>query len=104
MKSSQGRKSKFIVVILILVIIMVVSSGCMAHRQTQPEKVAGFFTGIWHGWIAPIALIVGLFNKTVTIYEVNNSGWWYDFGYYMAIISGFGGLSITRRSKSKKDD
>ena len=25
--------------------------------------------------------------------------WWYDFGFYIAIISGFGGLSLFRRKK-----
>lgn len=60
---------------------------------------AGFFWGVWHGWIAPISLIWGFFNPEIRIYEVYNTGWWYDFGYYMAIISGFGGLSFIRRSK-----
>ena len=60
---------------------------------------AGFFSGIWHGWIAPISLVVGFFNPEIHIYEIYNTGWWYDFGYYMAIISGFGGLSFLRRNK-----
>jgi hypothetical protein len=62
---------------------------------------AGFFTGVWHGWIAPISLIVGLFNDNVRVYEPVNTGWWYDFGFYIAIIAGFGGISLTRRKKSK---
>jgi hypothetical protein len=35
---------------------------------------------------------------------VNNTGWWYDFGFYMAIISGFGGLSLNRKHKKCKDE
>jgi len=58
---------------------------------------AGFWSGIWHGWIAPISLIWGLFEPSVRIYETHNSGWWYDFGYYIAVISGFGGLSLLRK-------
>jgi hypothetical protein len=42
---------------------------------------------------------MGLFQDGVRIYEVNNSGWWYDFGFYMAIISGFGGLSLFRKER-----
>ncbi|WP_253200757.1 hypothetical protein [Clostridium sp. CF012] len=63
---------------------------------------ANFLSGIWHGWIAPISLILGIFNKSHRVYEVVNSGWWYDFGFYMAIISGFGGLSLSRRRKKEK--
>jgi len=65
------------------------------------KNLAGFFTGVWHGWIAPFSLIMGLFNPEVRIYEINNTGWWYDFGFYIAIISGFGGISLFR--KKKKD-
>ena len=63
------------------------------------DDPAGFFWGVWHGWIAPISLIWGFFNSGIRIYEVYNTGWWYDFGFYMAIISGFGGLSFFRRNK-----
>jgi hypothetical protein len=36
------------------------------------------------------------------MYEVHNSGFFYDLGFYMAIISGFGGLSLNRKRKKKK--
>ncbi|NLM50865.1 MAG: hypothetical protein GX196_07935, partial [Clostridiaceae bacterium] len=62
---------------------------------------AGFFWGVWHGWIAPLSLILGLFDKNIGIYETSNNGWWYDLGFYMAIISGFGGLSLFRKKKDK---
>ena len=63
---------------------------------------AGFFSGIWHGWIAPVTLIWGLFNPEIRIYEPLNTGWWYDFGFYMAVIGGFGGLSLVRRTQKKE--
>jgi len=39
------------------------------------------------------------FSSEIRICEAYNTGWWYEFGYYMAIISGFGGLSFVRRNK-----
>jgi hypothetical protein len=66
------------------------------------DKPAGFLWGVWHGWIAPVSLIAGLFNKDIRVYEAVNKGWLYDFGFYIAIISGFGGLSLSRKAKSKK--
>lgn len=104
MQFKMKDKKTLILLALLLALILFMSTGCMAQREETPERIAGFFTGIWHGWIAPIALIVGLFNKTITIYEVNNSGWWYDFGYYTAIISGFGGLSLSRKNRKDKEN
>mgnify|MGYP001005157557 CR=1 FL=1 len=94
---------RLFILIGILVLIPLVVTGCVPGDGTNtPSAPAGFFWGIWHGWTAPISLIIGLFNKDIRIYEVENIGWWYDFGFYMAIISGFGGLSLSRGGKSKK--
>lgn len=90
--------SKKLIWILVLLLSMVILSGCIpGDGKHTEERPAGFFWGIWHGWIAPISLIGGLFNKNLRVYEVFNTGWWYDFGFYVAIIAGFGGLSLIRR-------
>jgi hypothetical protein len=74
--------------------------GCVpGDGGSSAVDPASFFFGIWHGWIAPVSLVIGFFNPDIRIYETYNTGWWYDFGFYMAIISGFGGLSFLRRNK-----
>jgi hypothetical protein len=93
---------KKILTLCILVISAILLTSCIpGDGKATEEDPAGFFSGIWHGWIAPISLIVGLFKDNIRIYEVANTGWWYDFGFYMAIISGFGGISLTRRARRK---
>jgi len=47
--------------------------------------------------IAPVSLVWGLFNPSIRVYEPVNTGWWYDFGFYIAIIGGFGGFALMRR-------
>ena len=95
------KKKVLLSVLLLLSIILF--AGCFPGTERfKSDSPAGFFTGVWHGWIAPISLIVGLFKDGVRIYELNNVGWWYDFGYYIAIISGFGGASLTRKKKRDK--
>src|SRR5262249_45352973 len=75
-------------------------SGCFPGTSSySPFEKAGFFSGIWHGWIAPLSLIVGVFNHDVRIYEPFNTGWWYDFGFYIAVIAGFGGIALSRKKK-----
>jgi hypothetical protein len=80
-------------------------SGCFpGGGHNTPDDRAGFFTGIWHGWIAPLSLIVGIFSDGIRVYEPNNTGWWYDVGFYIAVIAGFGSLSLVRRKKQKSSD
>ncbi len=96
-------KKKTLVLGLLLIVAVMMLSGCMPGDGSYvDEHYANFISGIWHGWIAPISLIVSLFKDGIRIYEPYNTGWWYDFGFYIAVISGFGGLSLSR--KKKKDD
>jgi polyferredoxin len=86
--------------VLLIAFAAILFDGCFPGGGTNtPADPAGFFKGIWHGWIAPLSLIVSLFDGDVRLYEPNNSGWWYDAGFYIAVISGFGGISLIRRKK-----
>ncbi|MBE3519567.1 MAG: hypothetical protein IMW97_04600 [Firmicutes bacterium] len=71
-------------------------TGCLpGDGSYTPSKPAGFLSGIWHGWIAPISLIVELFNRNIRVYEPVNTGLWYDIGYCLAVSGGFGSLSFS---------
>ena len=90
--------------ILMILSLLIFVSGCVpGGGSSTEENPAGFFSGIWHGWIARISLIWGLFNPSIRLYEQFNTGWWYDFGFYIAIIGGFGSISLIRRKQRKKD-
>lgn len=96
-------KKKVLILCVLAVSFSLILTGCMPGDGTYtPDQPAGFFWGIWHGWIAPISLIVGLFKDDIRVYEPVNTGWWYDFGFYIAVISGFGGLSLSRKKKAKE--
>ncbi len=98
------KKKNFLLCILAATILLVVT-GCVPGDGTYTSSSpAGFFGGIWHGWIAPISLILGFFKKNIRIYEIVNTGWGYDFGFYIAIISGFGGLSLFRKKSSDRHE
>lgn len=98
MKSSKITFARrFLAALAIVAIVMLLASCLPGDGRNSADKPANFLTGIWHGWIAPISLIVGIFKGNIRLYEPNNSGWWYDFGFYMAIISGFGGLALSRK-------
>ncbi|MFZ2625578.1 MAG: hypothetical protein WAX29_10125 [Propionibacterium sp.] len=80
---------------ILLVTLGIVLVGCAAGpglTDTQPGA-AGFWQGLWHGLIAPITFWVSLFNPGVSIYEVHNSGGWYDAGFLIGVSTVFGGIA-----------
>lgn len=66
-------------------------AGTNSKYKQPGVSPAGFWAGVWHGLIAPIVFIVSLFNSSVGIYETNNNGRWYDFGFLIGISSSLGG-------------
>ena len=64
------------------------------------DEPAGFLRGLWHGVILPVTFVVSLFTDTVSVYEVHNSGNWYDVGYVLGISLVFGGPFGARRMRS----
>ena len=59
-------------IILLLLIIIFLASCIPGDGKHTVKKPAGILWGIWHGWIAPISLIVGIFNPAIRVYETNN--------------------------------
>ena len=82
-----------------LVLSLAFSSCIPGDGKATLADPAGFFSGVWHGWIAPISLVVGIFKHGIRVYEPVNTGWWYDFGFYIAIVGGFGGLALSRKAR-----
>jgi hypothetical protein len=94
--------AKSMVVCFSIVLMIVGITGCFPGGSTySAQEPAGFFSGVWHGWIAPVSLIVGFFKSDIRIYEPVNTGWWYDLGFYIAVIAGFGGVALSRKQAKK---
>jgi hypothetical protein len=71
-------------------------------------EAAGFWAGLWHGLISFFTFIISLFTDSVKMYEVNNVGTLYDFGFILGIWifygSGGGGFSSKiKKSKAEKE-
>jgi hypothetical protein len=89
--------------LLVLLLAACAAGVNEAVDTTSPEGyIAGFWLGLWHGFIAPITFIISLFSDTVNIYEVHNTGNWYDFGFVLGagILFG-GGFGGARRYSSR---
>lgn len=54
--------------------------------QYSAYEPAGFFSGVWHGLLAPWSLIARWFIDDVVMYAIPNTGWFYDFGFLVGEI------------------
>jgi hypothetical protein len=63
-------------------------TACVATQTAGAvaPSAAGFWQGLWHGFIFPLAWIVSLFWDKVAVYAVPNDGGWYDFGFFLGIV------------------
>lgn len=84
-------KAKIRIALLILGVIVLVISGCAANNTMYNESPAGFWAGLWHGLIIFITFIISLFTDNVTIYEVSNTGSWYNLGFVLGCMISLGG-------------
>jgi hypothetical protein len=99
-------RRRHVVLILIFVLAILVLSACAPGANptidTAPPDgdVAGFWLGVWHGFISPVTFIISLFTDEVSLYEVHNNGNWYDFGFVLGagILFG-GGFGGARRAR-----
>jgi len=80
-----------------LALLLLASLAACAHQPELPRlgEVPGFFGGLWHGLIAPIAFVGSLFTD-VRMYAFPNSGGWYDFGFLLG-LGVWGGGAAARR-------
>ncbi len=92
-----------------LIVLLPLLVACAAgDEQFTPHNPAGFWFGLWHGIIAVISLIIHVFNENIAVYEVNNTGGWYDFAFLLGVIFIWGGSShasckSTLSKKHKKE-
>jgi predicted small secreted protein len=84
---------KRLILIVALVLLAAVLVGCAPGPNTAAAEGAdaGFWQGLWHGFIAGVTFVISLFNPNVSIYEINNNGGWYNFGYLLGLMSFWGG-------------
>jgi hypothetical protein len=89
-------KSSLTLLVLVL-LLLVILAGCFPgpnqSKGTTSEHnvVAGFWLGLWQGFIAPFVFVASLFKSNISIYEVHNNGAWYNFGYLFGLACFFGG-------------
>ncbi len=101
------KRAEKVAAIALTVLLLLTIAGCAAGPGSRfAERPAGFWAGLWHGLICPVTFIIGLFTHSVRIYEVSNSGNWYDFGFLIGaglVLGGGFKVRLHRKSRSERE-
>lgn len=97
---------KKVVLVASVVVLVVLLASCAPGPNAAAgsgDDVAGFWLGLWHGFIALFTFVISLFKDNVSMYEVNNNGGWYNFGYLLGVMTfwGSGGRGAAGATRSK---
>ena len=85
---------KEIIILMLLTLMVVACADVAIVDECLPDNPYGFWGGLWHGIVAPLAWLGSLFSNDIAVYAVNNNGGWYDLGFLLGIGGlGFGGGS-----------
>jgi hypothetical protein len=99
-------KPSLTVLVLVLLLLNILAGCASGPNQSRgmatDHDVAGFWLGLWQGFIAPFVFLASVFQSNLSIYEVHNNGAWYNFGYLfgLACLFGGGGNRAAGRTKS----
>ena len=86
----------------IYLFFLLILSGCADYvplEQAESVVKVGFWHGLWHGIIFPIAWVVSLFSESTAIYAIYNNGGWYDFGFFVGVGGFSASMLATRKRK-----
>jgi len=104
----SGRRAAHVALVAAAVLVLAAcAAGANTVAQANEPDAAGFWLGLWQGLISPITFLISLFNNDVNIYEVNNNGNWYNFGFMFGVAIVFSGPAgsgrgVPRRGRSRR--
>ena len=97
--------------LIISFLCIVLLAGCAASPNPNVDitredgrEPAGFWLGLWHGFIVFFTFIISLFKSSVGIYETYNTGNGYNLGFVIGLIASHGGGAgiLFRGGKNKE--
>jgi hypothetical protein len=97
MKLSITRRRALLTFALLLIASLALA-GCGSPNEHVDAGYDGFWDGLWDGMTAGFAFVGNLFGGHYGVYETDNNGNWYDFGFLLGagVLFGGGGGAASR--------
>lgn len=73
------------VIAVVVPLLLLTACGFVGTEPISVLDPPGFFSGVWHGLLAPWTLALRLFLD-IKMYAVPNTGWFYDLGFLIGIV------------------
>ena len=99
---SRRQAARAAVMVAVVLALAACAAGANTVAQANQPDAAGFWLGLWQGLISPITFLISLFNDHVNIYEVNNNGNWYNFGFMLGVAVVFSGPAGSSRAVPRR--
>ena len=104
---NRNRRAAVLIVLTLIAVAGLAGCAASANPVVNPpgQHVAGFWLGLWQGFICPFTLIISWFSDSVGVYDVHNNGGWYDFGFVLGasmILGGGPGSGAARRRRRSR--
>ena len=94
LKTIKMKNQKWVIGFFLFLILINLTSCAPAGYE---DSKAGFFSGIWHGFIFIFSIIGKLFGADIGLYAEHNTGFMYWFGFIIGIGGLGGGGAAARR-------
>ena len=85
------KKNNSLYAFILIFALLLVLSSCAPGNEKFDADPAGFWMGLWHGFISLVTFVISLFNDNVTIYEIDNTGKLYNLGFVLGVAIFWGG-------------
>ena len=102
MNRGQLKSSLRAAAVVGLLVLLAACARQIPEGVAHDAQTPGFWWGLWHGFIFPWSWIGTLFQPTVAVYAVPNTGGWYDFGYFRGVTV-LGGGSFFGSRKARRE-
>jgi hypothetical protein len=88
---------KKLLFILLFLLLFILFTGCAEVSPHVSDFItsdpAGFWSGLWHGFIIEFSFIGSIFKPAeIAIYQIDNTGFGYNFGFVLGCALLLGGL------------
>lgn len=87
-----------------LLVDVAFTSNTYAWLQDYEYDIYGFWSGLWHGVIAPIAVFAQIFDQSIILYSPVNTGFGYNIGFLLGIGFMISGITSGYYSQQNSED